>query len=183
MEKPDTGASSHSHTQTLIEASIGLVMLLLAFFAIAGSDVSAKSTQWYWSALVLLFAVVAFVSDRLHTEHDIADIKSGLTIALHWLGVFLAIELVHYFVSSGRIANADIGLTNALILALGCFLFGIHGSWRFIVIGAGLAAATWAVALVEEYLWVLFCVAIVAVACMVLGVRLIGRFRAGTDES
>ena len=162
----------HIDKRSIIEASVGVFLLVLAFFAVAASDVSAALTYKYWAALVVLFAVIAFISDRLHTDHAVSDVKTGLTIGLHWLGVFLAMEMVYYFVVSGRIANADTGLTNALILALGAFLFGVHGNWRFVVIGLGLAAATWIVAFVEEYMWVLIFVAAAALVVLLLGAKL-----------
>ena len=163
---------SYIDKRSIIEASVGLLLLVFAFFAVASSDVSATVTYKYWVSLVVLFGVIAFIADRMHTDHALTDVKSGLTISLHWLGVFLAMEMVYYFVLSGRIANADTGLTNALILALGAFLFGVHGNWRFVVIGLGLAAATWIVAFVEEYMWVLIFVAAAALVVLLLGAKL-----------
>lgn len=177
METPGSETSFFRQRQTLIEAFVGLAMLVLTFLVMAASDVSASSSQLYWTLLVALFGVIAFVSDKLHTDHSIADIRGGITIVLHWLGVFLAIELVSYFVLSGRMTNADTGLTDGLILALGAFLFGIHGNWRFVVIGVALGAATWVVAFVESYLWVLFCIAVVAILCFVVGARLLHKAR------
>ena len=177
METLESETSFFRHRQTLIEAGVGLAMLVLTFLVMAASDVSASSSQLYWTLLVALFAVVAFVSDKLHTDNSISDIRGGITIVLHWLGVFLAIELVSYFVLSGRINNADTGLTDALILALGAFLFGIHGNWRFVVIGIALGAATWVVAFVESYLWVLFSIAVIAIVCFVVGARLVHKVR------
>jgi hypothetical protein len=167
---------SYIDKRSIIEASVGLLLLVLAFFAVASSDVSATVTYKYWTALVLLFGVIAFISDRLYTDHAVTNVKSGLTIVLHWLGVFLAMEMVYYFVLSGRIANADTGLTNALILALGAFLFGVHGNWRFVVIGLSLAATTWIVAFVEEYMWVLLVVAAATLLILLLGAKLKHRF-------
>jgi hypothetical protein len=177
METPGTGTNFFRQRQTIIEATVGLVMLVLTFVVMAASDVSASSSQLYWTLLVALFAVVGFVSDMLHTDNSMADIRGGITIVMHWLGVFLAIELVSYFVLSGRMTNADTGLTDALILALGSFLFGIHGNWRFIVIGVALGAATWVVAFVEAYMWVLFGIAVLAILCFVIGAKLMHRTR------
>jgi hypothetical protein len=87
----------------------------------------------------------------------------------------VTIQLVYYFVASGRFANADTGLANGLVLALGTFLAGVHGNWRLVVIGIALAVAAAAVAFVEEYLWVLFTVAILAIGALVFGARLIHR--------
>ncbi|MCB1703642.1 MAG: hypothetical protein KDI17_02215 [Halioglobus sp.] len=172
MDELDTPRTTLFPRRLLIEATVGLALLVLAFFAIASSDVSATGTRTYWTALVLIFAVTAFVSDRLHTGHSIGHLPSAVTITLHWLGVLLAIQLVHYFVFSGRMANADIGLTNGVLLALGSYLFGVYSNWRIAVIGLALAVATAGIAFIEEFIWFLFIVTAVAVLILFLGAKL-----------
>jgi len=93
-------------------------------------------------------------------------------LALLWIGVFVAIQLVYFFITTGRFANADTGLVNGLILALGTFICGVYVNWRLMVVGVALAFATVAAAYVEEYLWVLLGVALLAVALLVVGSRL-----------
>ncbi len=181
MDTQDSEKSRSYVRQYIVQVIVGLVMLVLTFFAIAASDVSAAATQWYWSALIVLYALVAFISDWMHTKHHNGRVEGGFPILLHWLAVFLAIHLVHTFVSSGRFTYADSGLANALILALGTFLFGVRGNWRFCVIGAGLAAATWVVAFIESYIWVLFIVAIVTLLCLVFVSRWMQNRRARPD--
>jgi hypothetical protein len=158
--------------RALIEGSIGIVLLIISFFAIASSDVSALKTRPYWSVLVVVYGVVAFVVDRLYSDHSLRNPRTTVNIVLHWLGVFIAIQLVYFFVSSGRMANADMGLTNGLILALGTFLSGVHGNWRMFVTGLALGLATAGVAFVEEYLWFLAGVAVLALVAITFGSRL-----------
>ena len=182
MNPVESISGRHLSRQSIIEAIEALALLLLGFLAIGASDVSTASTRGYWAMLVAVFAIAAFVSDRMHTDHGIADLSSATTIFLHWLGVFLAIQLVYYFVASGRMANLDTGLANGLVLALGTFLFGAHGNWRFMVVGLALAAATAGVAFVQEYIWMLFTIAAVAVLLIFFGARLVKRY-SGTSTS
>ena len=93
-------------------------------------------------------------------------------VALHWIGVFVAIHFVYFFLGTGRMANADAGLTSALLVALGAYTIGIHGNWRFIVVGAMVATGALAAALVEQYLWVLVGLGVLSVVLFVLGSRL-----------
>ncbi len=173
MEDTEAKGGSTFSRQHLVEAIVGMTLLVLAFFAIASSDISAAGTRAYWNLLVPLFAVTAFASDRIHAGHSIGHLPSAITIVLHWLGVFLAIQVVHYFVVTGRMANADIGLTNGLVLALGTYLFGVYSNWRMAVIGLALAAATTGVALIEEFVWFLFVIAAIALLVLFFGARLI----------
>ena len=175
MDDHDQDSKAYDTKKLLIESLVGLALLILAFFAIASSDVSATGSRSYWNLLLLIFAITAFASDRIHTEHSLADMRSVLTISLHWLGVFVAMQLVHYFVTTGRMANADTGLTNGLVLALGTFLFGIYSNWRMLVIGVALALATAGVAFIEEFIWFLVIIAVVAILILYFGARFVKR--------
>lgn len=161
----------------LAEAIGGLVLIVLAFAAIAASDVSPLGTHVYWVALVAIYGAATLVADRLHTDHSLAEPRSALAIVLHWLGVYAAIQLIYYFIGSGRMANADTGLANGVILALGMFTAGTHVNWRLMVVGAALGAATASVAFVEEYLWVMFGLAALALVLMVAGTRVAAQIR------
>ena len=161
--------------RTIVEIGVGIAMLVAGFAAIAASDVSASGSRTYWTVLVVAFGAAALAAGWFGRGRTAFDGRAATRILLHWLGVFVTIQLVYYFVASGRFANADTGLANGLILALGTFLAGVHGAWRLAVIGFALAVATAGVAFVEEYLWVLFAVAILAIVALVFGSRLIHR--------
>jgi hypothetical protein len=165
----------------IVEGAISLLLLVLAFLAIAASDVSAASSHNYWVGLVVIFGIASFVLDRLHTGHKWTDWRSMVTIIIHWAGVLAAIQLAHLFVAAGRIDNANIGLADGLLLSLGTFTSGAAGNWRMIVIGIALGVATAVVAMVEQYLWVLLGVAVVTVLVVLLGSRFRSRRRAGMD--
>jgi hypothetical protein len=158
--------------RALVGAVVGLVMIALAFAGIAASDVSALRTQGYWTLLTIGFAVASLVMDWLHSEHGWRMTKSAMQLALLWVGVFVAIELVYFFIAAGRFTNADTGLVNGLILALGTFACGVYVNWRLMVVGVAVGLATVVAAYVEQYLWVLLGVALVAVAVLVVGARL-----------
>ncbi len=170
-DEPTTGKSGFISRKSIIEAIVGTVMLMLAFVAIAASDVSATSTHIYWSGLVVAFALVTLAIDRLHPRKGSSLAKVAMPILLHWLGVLLAIELVYFFVGSGRIANADTGLTNAMILALGTYLAGVHSNWRLMVVGLAIGIAAAGAAFMEEYLWVMFGLAVLVIVIFVLSSR------------
>lgn len=166
-----TGKTGLVSRKSIVEGIVGAVMLVLAFAAIAASGVSVAGTHVYWSGLVVAFAVVAFAIDRMHPRQGSSLGSSALPIALHWIGVFLAIELVYVFVGSGRIANTDTGLTNAMILALGTYLAGVHSNWRLMVVGVAIGLAAAGAAFMEEYLWIMFGLAVLVIVIFVLSAR------------
>lgn len=167
--------------RTIVEGGVGIGMLFLAFSAIAISDVAGGRIHGYWAALLVIYAVVSYVVDRLHSGISYKDARRTYSIALHWIGVFAAMMLIYFFTTSGRFANANTGLANGLILALGTFLSGVHGNWRYMVVGGALGLGTLGVALTEEYLWVLFGIAVLALFLFVVVARIAKSTRLPTD--
>ncbi len=181
MTKMDNDNESIFSRRTIAEGIVGLGMLVLAFSAIAFADVSGGRTQAYWTGLLVIYAVAAYAVDRLHSEFSFKDGRRTLSILLHWIGVFAAMLLVYYFTKSGRFANADIGLANGLILALGMFLYGVHGNWRLMLVGGALGLGTAGVAFMEEYLWILFGIAVLAFVLFIFGSRITRSTKLPTD--
>ena len=89
--------------------------------------------------------------------------------------MLIAIELVYIFIGAGRLTNANTGLMNGTILALGTFTSGVHTNWRLVVIGAALGLGTVAVAYIEQYLWILFALALLALGLIIFVARWRGR--------
>ncbi|MER2510263.1 hypothetical protein [Amaricoccus sp.] len=145
------------------DAIIGGVMLLLAFGGVALSDVS-QGSQIYWSGLAIVFGLLCVALDWIHEPRGTAWAGPTLRTALHWLGVLAALELVFIFISAGRLTNADTGLFNGVVLALGTYTCGVYANWRLMIIGVALGLGTAAVAYVEQYLWILFLLALLALA-------------------
>jgi hypothetical protein len=153
----------------------GAVMFLLAFIGIAASDVSGTGSQIYWSLLAIVFGLICLALDWVHEPRGTAWWKAALKTALHWLGVLVAIELVYIFIDAGRLTNADTGLLNGTILALGTFTSGVHTNWRLVLIGTALGLGTAAVAYIEQYLWILFALSLLALGIIIAVTRMRGR--------
>ncbi len=145
------------------DAIIGGVMLLLAFIGIAASD-AARASQVYWSGIAVVFFLLCVALDFIHEPRGTAWAGPTLRGALHWLGVLAALELVFIFIGAGRLTNADTGLFNGVVLALGTYTCGVYANWRLMVIGVALGLGTAAVAYVEQYLWILLILALLALA-------------------
>jgi hypothetical protein len=109
----------------------------------------------------------------MHAAPGFEYTRKALLTVVHWIGVLATILLVYLFIDAGRLNNADTGLLNGVVLALGTFLAGVYGTWRLAVIGAAIGLATAAVAFSEQYMWVLIGLGIVALAALYL----VGRIR------
>lgn len=183
MDGQDGTKSSRISRGTIAEIVGGLVILGIAFAAIAVTDVTSTGSLLYWNVPVLLVMLAALAMARLHGDLSVKDYRSFLPILLHWLAVLVVIHLLFVLVSTGRMANADLGLTCGFILALGTVLDGVHGNWRMVVLGLALGLLAVGMAIVEQYLWVLFGVAILAIAMLLVGARLTRHRRSGANAA
>lgn len=151
----------------IFDVVVAAAMVVAAFVAIGASDVSYAASQPYWLMLGFGFAVAALAIEWVHRGPGFSLARYAPRCALHWLGVIAALEMVFLFIDAGRFAGAGVGLLNGAILALGTFLAGVHANWRMLVIGVAIALAAVLVALVEQYVWLLLGLGVIAVAAVV----------------
>jgi hypothetical protein len=157
--------------KTIVQAVAGLALVALAFAALALSDVSTSGTAALWSGVVAVYGLVSAALEYWYRSSSRSLGRRVAEVALHWFGVLVAIHLVYFFVGTGRMANADTGLTSALIIALGAYTAGIQGNWRFTVVGGVVAAGTLAAAWIEQYLWVFAGLGILSLVVLIVGSR------------
>ncbi len=154
-----------------VDLAVGAGLLGLAFVGVAASDVYGGGSQALWSLITLIYAAACLGLQWLHGGGESRSLRGLGRLAVHWLGVLAAIQLVYLFIAAGRLTSADDGLVNGAILALGTYLAGVHGDWRMLVIGVAVAVGTAAAALVEQYVWVLLAIGLIALAAMFLYAR------------
>jgi hypothetical protein len=165
-------------TKTAIDILTACILLALNFYAIADSDVTAEGGQTIWSVMGIVCLVASVLLICIHGQFQIMRL---VRVVLHWIGVLCAIQLVYVFILAGRFVNADTGLTNGALIALGMLLCGIHTTWRLAVIGIALGIGTLVIAIIEEYALVLLGIGVIAAVAIFAGDRFLSH-RAKRDE-
>jgi len=89
------------------------------------------------------------------------------TQSLHWLGSLAAVLCLFSFVEAGHMSQEATGLMVLLILALTTYLDGIRIGWRFCLTGIYLAVAAVAANMMENFMPLLFALAIFIIAITV----------------
>ena len=145
---------------------IAATMLLAAFFGVAASDVHAGYADGYWGWLSVGFALGCFALIWLSRPGLGAPLGAALPLAAHWLGVWGAVRIVHWFIETAHFTAANAGLANGIVFALGAWMAGVHLEPRIAVIGAAIAGAVAVEALIQENLWTLFVIALLALVAM-----------------
>jgi len=118
----------------------------------------------YWLVMVPVFGVLSMVMTGVRAGRNGDELWSALLRQLlHWSALGAAIGLLFYLQDAKRLPERDVPLLSLLALALTTFLAGVHGDWRFAVVGLILGAAATVMALFETYrLLILIPIAIVA---------------------
>lgn len=138
-----------------------LALLVLSAIGVTISEISPAKAFRYWIVMVPIFGAVSLFSGWSRAR------AGGMTAAdvvwrqlLHWAALAVAVCLVFLLQASGRMGEADAGTVTLLSLSLATFLAGVHFDWRYCVVGALLAAAVAAIALVSNFLWLIGIVAV-----------------------
>lgn len=160
----------------LIVCGLAVLVMIGLFLA----NVNQPRARFYWTAMFPVFGIVS-IWHELHRPDrgDEPAWKMIVRQALHWLGPIVAVRIIFLQLSRGQMdADAD-ALATLLILAVTCFLAGVHLDRTFYWVSAVLAIAVVVGTEVEAYLWMLAVIALVAIALAVLAAA--GLRRRGTN--
>lgn len=151
----------------MLVTATAIVMALLALVGVGLAMSNSKASETYWIALVPVYGVLCVLTAWTRRG---AQRTAVLQQVLHWTGIGVAVGLdFAYLRRSGLETGAAAGLNSLLLLALGCYLAGVHMEWLFILAGILLSLILVIVAVGEQYLPLLFGVGVVVIVLMVVG--------------
>jgi hypothetical protein len=163
-EAATTAAPPRRERKLAIDEIILVVLLTLSAVGIAVSELLPRAAFGYWLTMVPVFGGISlFAGWSRAREQGMTAVGVLRSQLLHWIALAVAVCLVFLLEYTGRMSSEDAALVALLALALTTFLAGVHFDWRYCVIGALLAAAVAALAVLQEFLWVIV-IAAVAVA-------------------
>jgi hypothetical protein len=153
------------HRNWKIASVIAAIMVLLALLGVALTTAGKSDARPYWIALALIFGVLCVGTAWAQHRHAAGLRRQEVVRQIfHWLGVAVALGLDFVVRNTGEESGQAAGLNAMLLLALGCFLAGVHLQWHFTIVGVLLCLALLVVANAEQYVWLIFVVGILAVA-------------------
>lgn len=148
----------------------GAIMILLVLLAILGigiTDYSPLSSHWYWLAMVVATGIACIVMEWTRAQEKGLSVKTIIKKeVLIWISVLVAVKLVYFLFNAGRLDSENTGLVILLILALATFLAGLRLGWRLCILGALLGGALILATYVEEFIWIVLMVLLVAAAAV-----------------
>jgi hypothetical protein len=148
-----------------------VIMIVLALIGVALTSAEVAAAPNYWMWLVPVFGLLCVFTAWIRARHDPSVKRPGIfRQVFHWLGIAAALGLDFLIRKSGEEATSAAGNYALLLLALGCFLAGVHLEWLFAIVGAILMLALVVVVEAKEYVWLIFVIAGLFVAALI-GVR------------
>jgi hypothetical protein len=157
-----------------------LIVCVLAVLVMIGlflANVNPPRARFYWSAMFPVFGVVSIWHALRSDRGNEPTWRMIARQVLHWLGPIVAVRIIFLQLSRGQMdADAD-ALATLLILAVTCFLAGVHLDRSFYWVSVVLAIAVVIGTEVEAYLWMLAAVAAVALALAVIAAMALRRRR------
>ncbi len=155
--------------------TIALIMVLLALLGVGLSALNAPLARKYWMTLIPIYGVLCTVTAwRRSSQAGAAGGALVLRQVLHWLAIGGAVLIDFAIRGAGVESEQTAGFNALLLLALGCFLAGVHLDWSFGLVGLLLALTLVCAAKAEQYLWLLFIVGLIVIGVLLAAWRSLG---------
>jgi hypothetical protein len=148
-----------------------VIMILLALLGVGLANTDPRFVETYWICLVPVYGLLC-VATAWRKAGKVYGSRAILTQFLHWLGVALAVAVDYWVRGSAVETGTAAGLNAMLLLALGCYLAGVHLEPLFAVVGVVLSLVVIVVAKFDQYMWLIFVVGAVAIVAMIVLERL-----------
>jgi len=167
-----------------IATGVAAVMVVLALIGVGLTTTSSSTASAYWVALVPIYGLLCIGTAwarvrRGDRTHHVAVVRQ----VLHWLGIGIALSLDFVVRGTGQETGTASGLNALLVLALGCFLAGVHLERMFAFVGVLLGLALIVVAKADQYIWLIFVAGGLAIVAMFALQWLFSRGRAHNAQA
>jgi hypothetical protein len=156
------------HRSWKIAAVTSVIMVLLALIGVGLTTASSGAAPVYWISLVPVYGLLCIGTAWSRKRPDGGlDRSAILRQVLHWLGIALALWLDFFIRGTGAESSLGAGLNALLLLALGCYLAGVHLHMQFTGVALLLTLTLIVGAKADQYLWMIFIVGALGVAAMI----------------
>lgn len=158
--------------RTLIVGALWVLVMIGLFL----TNVSHLHARYYWSAMFPVFGILSLWHELKRPRSDPTPVwRLILVQALHWLGPIVAVQIIFLQLARGQMDADAVALVTLVILAVTCFLAGVHMDRAFYWVSVALVFAAVIGTEIEAYIWALLAIAIVALAIAVFAATALRR--------
>jgi len=179
--------SRQSHHRTWkIALAVASVMVVLALVGIGLTTTDRAIAPQYWMSLVPVYGLLCIAFAWSRARQGEGSPRMVFRQVLHWLAIAAALGLDFIIRRTGEETGVAAGFNALLLLALGCFLAGVHLEWLFTLVGLLLTATLLVAVRADQYLWLIVVVGVLVIAAMFWVMRRLdkaGHRSAGSSRS
>ena len=107
----------------LVVGVLGILVMIGLFL----SNYSSEKARFYWCAMFPIFGAACLAHElAAGRAYEIALWRILMRQALHWIGPIVAVKILFMQHTRGQMATDAVALTIILLLAVTCFLAGVH---------------------------------------------------------
>jgi hypothetical protein len=168
------GIPSLSELKSGVRRADFWVFLVMLVLALVGAGVSQAEDQGrilrlYWFGLILVYAGISIVRAWLKAKHQAQPVWPMIrSEVFHWLGALIAIKIILLFEATGITNRGPASVYSLLVLALSCYLAGVHFDWTFMLLGVILAVIAVALGYLDQLSIFMVLLPLAAVAVVVV---------------
>jgi hypothetical protein len=151
----------------MIATAVAVIMVVLAMLGVGLTTTSRPLARAYWFWLVPVYGLLCVATAWARSGRGAVGFGPVVRQVVHWLAVAAALWIDFLVRGAGEETAVAAGYNALLLLALGCFLAGVHLEPLFAVVGLVLTATLLVVVRAEQYLWVVVVIGVAAVAAIV----------------
>lgn len=138
----DSNRDALGPTASRVDFWIFVFMLVLALVGVGFSQTDAGGIWLYWFGLVVIYGVISVARAWQRAKREAPSKPVWPMIraeVLHWIGALVAIKIIVVFELSGITDRGAASAYSLLVLALACYLAGVHFEASFMLLGIILA--------------------------------------------
>jgi len=163
---------------------VAILMIVLALLGVGLTTARSDYALTYWVALVPVYGLLCVATAwRRAAPNKQAGSKLVIQQVFHWIGIAAALGFDFLIRRSGEETAVAASLNVLLLLALGCYLAGIHFERLFILVGVLLCIIFVIVIKATEYEWLVFVIGGVVIAALLGVLWLVGRHSRRTQTA
>jgi len=142
-----------------------IVLVMIGLFL---SNFAVEKAHWYWGAMFPVFGLVCLWHELAGgAAHERPLWRIVLREVAHWLFPIIAVRILFLQHARGQMSSDSVALVILILLAVTCFLAGVHFDWSFIWVSLVLTAAALLGTEIETYIWL---AALLGLAALVLAI-------------
>jgi general stress protein CsbA len=184
MSTANSHRMSFQHRSWIAASIVAVVMIMLALVGVGLTTANVANAETYWLVLVPLFGFLC-IGTAWYRGRDSGVSTRPMIVRqlLHWLGISAAVAVDFFIRRAGAESGESAGLNALLLLAVGCYLAGIHFEWLFAVVGILLTLVLIALTDVDKYLWLIFVIGALLVCALLGGIWLRRKMGAKKEDT